>query len=175
MPFAKVADPRTVVLENSDAAIPIGVNIDIFPIDGWPTGRLAMRVHRAKLRVLSGMRQVKSIRPRPGRAPHKELFLKVAKVLVRPLSMRAIIGALFRVSTRVDPETAPFLGVTMDTPEECVPREAYGEAVRLEFEGRKFAAPQDWDLVLRGLYGDDYMIEPSARVTHHAFEAFWCA
>lgn len=173
MPFAKVGDRRAAVIEHSDVAMPMGVNIDVFPIDGWPPGLWAGQTHRARLRFLGALRHIKSIRPRDGRSFVKAASLPVAKVLLRPLSTRRVIDAVQRASTRNDPETSSMVGVTVDTPEERVPREAYGEPAFMEFEGRRHPVPHDWHLVLRTLYGDDYMTEPPDKVTHHAFKAYW--
>ena len=174
MPFAKVGDRRTLVIEDSDTAIPIGANIDIYPIDGWPDGRVALRLHDLWLRLLSWLRLVKSLRPQPDWGKRKSLLLRVAKAVLVAMPMRAILDALQHASTRADPTTARQIGVTVDTPSERVPREAYGEPVELEFEGRLFSAPEGWDCVLRTLY-DDYMALPpeSERVSHHAFKAYW--
>lgn len=173
MPFAKASDARTFVVEHSDAAIPMGVNIDVYPIDSWPDGRAAAAMHRARLVLLHRLRQVKSIRSRPGRAAHKAWFLALAQLVTRPIRLRWIVGALQRVATSVSAESSTMVGVIVDLPIERAPREAYGEPVSLEFEGRTFPAPPGWDRLLRGLYGPDYMTLPpeSERVTHHAFVA----
>lgn len=40
-----------------------------------------------------------------------------------------------------------------------VPKKVYGEPVKVEFEGKFYNAPQDWDLLLTQIYGD-YMTPP---------------
>ena len=175
MPFAKVGDRRTRVIEASETAIPMGVNIDVYPIDGWPN-RWPMRVaHDVWLRFLSWLRLFKSLQPQPEWTWRKSLILACAKFVTRAVPMSAILDALTRASTRADPDRCTHLGVTVDTPSERVPREAYGEPVRVEFEGRRFSAPSDYELVLVTLYGPGFMSVPPAseQVTHHASTAFW--
>lgn len=45
---------------------------------------------------------------------------------------------------------------------------------QLEFEGKQYKAPKNYDAVLKSMYGN-YMEPPpkEKRVTHHVFEAYW--
>ena len=51
---------------------------------------------------------------------------------------------------------------------EIIPKNWYGEGVEVLFEGIKVIAPQEYDLILRQMYGN-YMELPPAerRVAHH--------
>ena len=46
--------------------------------------------------------------------------------------------------------------------------------IDVDFEGRKYKAPIDYDAWLKGLYGDYMQLPPEKdRVSRHRFKAFW--
>ena len=50
----------------------------------------------------------------------------------------------------------------------------WSETVMLEFEGRAFCAPKEYDKVLTAIYGDYLVLPPKEkRVTHHNFKCWW--
>mgnify|MGYP000796775772 CR=1 FL=1 len=48
LPFAKIQDADTTLIERMHLKYLGGVYIDVFPLDGVPTGRMAQRMHFAK-------------------------------------------------------------------------------------------------------------------------------
>ena len=51
---------------------------------------------------------------------------------------------------------------------ETMPKSAFSPACRLEFEGKQYNCPNNWDYVLTRVYGPDYMQlpPPEKRITH---------
>lgn len=164
-PFAKIADPRTLVLAESPLTMPIGVSIDVFPLDAWPDGPLANRAHGVTMRTLHTLLRLWASRPMPGRSPAKRMFLSVVLPIVRLVSPRVPLHVIDRVANR---SGTRFMGVTVMKYVERVVVEAYGEPVSVEFEGRVLPGPADADQVLANLYGDYMKLPPESDRKGHA-------
>jgi lipopolysaccharide cholinephosphotransferase len=171
-PFVRVADERTRIAENSRIAVPMGINVDVFPLDGWPRGKALTALHRGRLHLLHRLVALWTSRPRqrPGRRL-KNLVIRISRPALDRIRVRSLTGRITRVAKARPYDGAEHVGVTVFRYLERVERGAYGEPQEIEFEGRSFrAGPADHDAILRRLYGD-YMRVPteaerSARYTH---------
>jgi lipopolysaccharide cholinephosphotransferase len=180
-PWFKVADERTRVAESARMAVPMGVNIDVFPLDGWPRSDLATRLHRRRMRVLHRSVSVWASKPRTGGWGRrvKNVFVKLARPLLEKVPVRFLTGRITAAASAYAYETADQVGVTAFRYLERIDRSAYGAPVEIEFEGRQYVAgPADHDKILRGLYGD-YMLLPTeeerAALYTHFHAAYWMA
>ena len=54
-----------------------------------------------------------------------------------------------------------------------VPRAAYGEPVKLEFEGKKYNCPNNYELILRTMYGDYMKLPPKEEQVPHSRAIVW--
>ena len=67
-----------------------------------------------------------------------------------------------------------WLGVTVFVCMTRVRASAFGDPVRVTFEGRDLPAPRDYDAVLRNLYGDYLQLPPvEKRVSHHQWQGMY--
>jgi lipopolysaccharide cholinephosphotransferase len=167
-PFARVADQRTRIFEGSRMAIPMGVNVDVFPLDGWP-GAAKNGRHRRYLATLHTLVAAWT-------TPSRRLPKRLARAAVSVLPIRGLTGALTSVARLNSFETAAEVGVQVFRYMEKVDRDAYGVPQQIEFEGERFlAGPADADRILTNLYGDwRTPPPPSARATdRHFTEAVW--
>lgn len=172
-PFAKIGSDRTLLVEDTDTAVRMGVHVDIFPLDGWPDGRIAVCIHRWTVLFNRWILDAKAIRPRPGRSWPKAMLLVASKRIVQRVSVTSLVERIARRATAFPFATSKYVGVTVWAYQERVPRRAYGEPVEVRFEDRNWPAPGDYDLVLRTIYGDYQRLPPEVdRQSHHAFAAF---
>lgn len=81
-PYIKVGDNRTLLVEASDTAVHMGVNVDVFPLDGWPTQAHKHRIHRLKIRLLCRLLGAKSVQSSKSRVWYKSLLLSISKGVV---------------------------------------------------------------------------------------------
>jgi lipopolysaccharide cholinephosphotransferase len=172
-PFAKVGSDRTLLVENWATSVPIGVNIDVFPLDGWPDGLMSVWIHRWRIRFYRSLLGVKAARPRRGRPWPKSVLLMVLRPIAQRTSVTSLVDRIVRRATRFPFDTSEHAGVTVWAYQERLPREAYGLPAEVDFEELTWPAPTDYDLVLRALYGDYMRLPASAeRRSLHSFTAF---
>lgn len=176
MPYAKVWDRATVVREPYRDAEPLGVGIDVFPIDAWARFRVGAWLQRVSLRLVRRILMLVLIDVGARERRARDSFaLRVVQTLLRPLEPTRIGGLLTRLAClgwRMRGATTG--GILVWGYSETVPLAAYADAKTLAFEGRLMPVPAGWHQVLKATYGD-YMVLPPAedRRSHHSFTARW--
>lgn len=175
--FTKAADRRTIIDEKGDFGEEIGVNIDIFPIDGLPgpdkKNRAMIRKFRFLYRIVcSTMAEDLS---------NRTFFKKIAISAVKGLDHIFPIRNAFTKMVVKGAQKYPF-----DTAEkvaavvwgygerEIVDRDVYSHYIKLDFEGYQFNVPQKYDTYLKMLYGDYMALPPKEQqVYKHGATAYW--
>jgi lipopolysaccharide cholinephosphotransferase len=174
LPFTKISDRRTTVQEPLAVPIELGVNIDVFPVDGMPRGALAAACQARVLRVLRWAVEVSYLMPARARLWHGRLAVDVTGPLLRRLGIARVVRALDRVARAPAASSDAEVGVRVGSYDWSVPPAALGEPGELLFEGTAFLVPADHEQVLTAMYGDWRVPPPpSERVSHHAFTAAW--
>ncbi len=57
---------------------------------------------------------------------------------------------------------------------EVLKKELFDEIIDVTFEGHSFAAPKDYDIVLRSYFGNYMQLPPiEKQVSHHDFECWY--
>lgn len=174
---AKVLSNRTVLMESVRCAFPLGVNIDVFPLDDIPDdpeecARLDRKVSRYR-----NLLDLKNLKPNRDRTMLKRLVVRLGGILLLPVPRLFLLRRIHN------------LGVSCHGRSDChrvadvvcasartlsFQKSAFYETVKFPFEGQLYDAPAGWDHVLQQEYGDYWELPPeSKRVTHHAFAAFW--
>jgi lipopolysaccharide cholinephosphotransferase len=172
-PYAKLVDTRTLLHEKTNIAVPLGVNIDIFPIDSWAKNPVSRLLQRLNIKTASAALALKSIVPDPHRARHKELLLSVGRLLVRPWTVEQLLKVIIRAATSDSVEKGPDVGVIVWGYMERVPLDYYGPAVPVIFEGFERCAPKNAHGYLAKVYGDYLTLPPEeSRVSHHRYAAY---
>lgn len=173
LPFAKVCDDETELDNESDLIRDLGVFIDVFPLDGWRDNDVARAVQRWALTALDQVFRAKHLSLRRRRPGARNLVLRVAKALAALIPTGWLVASTTRVGRWGGFDRCARGGGLVWGYRESVPREAFGEARPLEFEGVRFPGPADPDTVLRSVYGDYWQLPPEhQRVTHHRFTAY---
>ena len=151
--------------------------VDIFPIDGFPEGDLASLLYSWKLIF---------IRKMLGVSWHDQIIAKntlafIAHVIAFLPSK--IVGYknwkkwFQHEARRYDFDDCKYVGVTSTVlylPREKVPKKEYLESVPMEFEGKTYSAPGNYDLYLSQLYHDYMKLPPiEKQKSHHSFKMYW--
>lgn len=172
LPYAKVSDDRTVLVEPFEVPVEMGVNVDVFPLDPVPSGRLGRWLQSALLQRLGWALELRYIAVDRGRAWHGAAAIRLGKPVLRLVPLTWLVRAVDRCARRPGPGGR--LGVRLGYDDWSVPACSLGVPVEIRFEGLRCLAPADPDAVMSAVYGD-YRTPPpeSQRVSHHAFTAAW--
>lgn len=182
LPFAKVRKRNTVFdeLDTSHLSAPKGIFIDVFPLDN--AGAQASILQRTQAALVQAIGMV--ILYRRGihfswnfwrqRSSLKKLSQALLKVLAVSVTCFLPVHALSRLQQAVmswnGDDCSPCyvsLWSRYRWFRQPIPKDRYLPAARVEFEGKAFCAPRDWDYVLKGVYGDYMTLPPeSERATH---------
>lgn len=161
-PFMRVYD-RSVIIEESyqGATTFFNLNIDVFPSDGVPQSKFLYNIRCAFVRGIIGLASIDMSKKIVTKNVHKSIF----KILLWPISK--IVGyrnwykLVDKIGKSISVEDSVFIGisVTPDCIKERIKKNDYVPQVKLEFEGKYYCAPKNYDLVLHNLYGN-YMVPP---------------
>ena len=172
-PFAKIANNTgTLSLEDGDIDYAIGINIDIFPLDGWPNSIFVRWIHDKSLRLLRALMYSQHISSRYKRSNLHESVLVFVKPFVKIVSLDWLIRKTSSCASRYSSENSDLVGVTVWGYAERVTAQAYTDIVELRFEEGRYRVPVGYDAILRAKYGDYMRLPPPELQLSHSIEAF---
>lgn len=176
LPFAKFCDAHSTVLENPEYPLPIGVFIDVFPVDeasdSPESRRLFKDHHKAFNKIKYGLR-----RPEPLTAKKffsfKELkrFFRTRHYSARIPEVKDNYKKLQREASLVKGDCYLYYR-SMDSFQKALMRKEWiDETILTPFEDMMMPIPKDYDSYLTKLYGDYMQLPPEdKRVPHpHLF------
>lgn len=178
LPFAKISHKETYLIEtSSDCCFEgLGVNIDVFPLDGLPESLWKRRWRMSIRKILLLSLLLKMLYVADKRAALKNLILRVSKIILTPISANLLARSVNHLSSKSSFEESDFV-VSSSGPygkKDILLRSWFEREVELEFEASMFHAPVGFAKVLSQCYGDYMRLPPvEKRVTHHAFDAYW--
>lgn len=179
-PFAKIERTDTLLVENDELTdiFPLGINIDLFVLDGRESREDAVFAIR-KNSLLYKMLMVKNVSKRKGRALHRKVILRVLKMMLAPITRKKLIRSLVR-NGRGDMDMKGGkirfycnLCFPMAGEIEIYSAEIFSSHTELPFEGKSYWAPVGYDQWLSLRYGDYMQLPPAEQqVTHHQFKGY---
>jgi len=175
--LTKLHDTRTTIAIDVDGRpndAGIGVNVDIFPLDGVPKSRFLKHRQYLQVRWLRRLSQGFS-----GRRPLESRIAYFARALAFIVASRwqVRLRARLEVVMRRHPfedseEVCNFLGAYGER--EYFPVAWVGEGHTAIFEGRRLPVFAAWESYLRHIYGDYQALPPvSERVSRHGGSIRW--
>ncbi len=178
--FLKIIDTRTVkderVFNYKNGTL--GVDIDIFPLDGTPTDEQTFRKWHRKLEKIYLAILKRQLHLRGSFVSRlKEIYhkLKLGRYLF--YSKKRLLAKAAKLHGLYPYEKSEYVTAMEDCwnrPRDRARRACYDEYVLLDFETGKFRAPKGYEEVLTNSYGDYMQLPPeSERVTHHKNIMYW--
>lgn len=163
-PYARIWDKNTELIQKLTDEKPMGILIDVFPIDGLPSGGLGRRLFFRKLKAIEALR---SAARRKMFFPHERhrLLKRMLGVLMRPIGPRFFARRLENAARRYDFDKCEYVAVSMAIhywDREIIQKSCMDRPAMLRFEDRSFPVPVGYDTYLRNLYGDYMQIPPDA-------------
>ena len=150
--------------------------IDILPIDGMPSKKLARLIHKGRLlfvRALFRFAAFDKLTQINKNRPWYEKFLiefakrfPIQKLLSFPKRWKAMDKALKKYSPEASDLWINFFGGYKF--KEMFPKTVFGQGKEHAFEGMKLRGVDDYDTYLKGIYGDYMQLPPEEkRVPSH--------
>lgn len=173
--FGKLIDTYTSL--NEETAIDIenlGVYIDLFPLDHLPDGTLARRIFHEHLwiaRYFWGASVINN-----PEWMKKGIKNKLVSWYAKKRGWRHWVNKVNKIVLTRKYKNSRYMANIVGTNNRyrCVEASVFQEKIKLEFEGRFFYAPKEYDAYLTNLYGDYRKLPPKEKqVTHHKFKAFY--
>lgn len=177
-PYAKVADTRTLLAEKANMK-DIGINVDIFPLDGLADTKEASIDFLKSLVPIKNKFRMKILKPSPKNVWWKRIAIHLSKILVINTSLKSLSKEINQHIIDNPHKDAAFLGTPAGTDPHAInniyERELFDSYISLPFEGRYFMAPAGYDKILRNYYGDYMQLPPVEKRTspHTLCEVYW--
>lgn len=95
----KVIDTATVIEEENNYAMPIGVYVDVFPMDYLPADDKKLKQLNHRIDIYRKMLVLKSVPVSDRRSTVKNWVLKVSSFLLKPISMQHLISKIAKLAT----------------------------------------------------------------------------
>lgn len=175
LPFGKVYDTTTVLIENVNNSDSPGVFIDVFPIDREPSDITVRKNIKNKIRLLYRLKVIKNVRINKNRSIIKNTALMALKVLTSPFTYCKILKDLNDLMIKSNKYNSETLTDYNDFGNEKLHlnKDAFDSLVSLQFEDSKFLSFFNYDEILRMMYGDYMKLPPEEKqITHHGFKAY---
>ncbi len=175
--IAKVCDRQTVLIEESrvNYQVPLGVYIDIFPLDGVPGNYVIRSLHYGRVKLLQMLITLNALDNSRARSLPKKLTIALVQRLMSESSVRSMHISLEKAIRQYEygasEDACSYLGAYGR--KEAFPRAWIGEGTIVEFEGLQLSAFAEYDSYLSRVYGDYGRLPPlEDRKSHHLHKAF---
>lgn len=171
--FAKVSYDKSILIEETNIKYDIGINIDIFPIDGLPIddNKEVMK----KQNFYRNLANFKIVKLSSSRSVVKNIFLLLGKILLFWLPLKTINTKMINNSRTYSFDSEDYCcnistGLMANKP---IPRRYLEEYIECNFENQIFNASKSYDKWLLSIYGDYKQMPPKEKqVTHHKYKAY---
>lgn len=175
--YAKVYDKQTIKYERGidyTRFQPLGVDVDVFPIDGQPDeNHFEDFVRQTEMRVKLFKMFSLAISTSQASVSFKGKALKmICRVISKNLFCRLYIKSASRYSFD-DSSMVGFISPYSKYSNRHR-KEVFLDKVKVVFEGLEFYAPIGYDEYLRNIYGDYMQLPPvEQQQTHHTNNIYW--
>lgn len=178
LPFAKIIDNTTVMIEDVNSSFKLGVYIDVFPLDNLSDNYNDAKSIMKKAFRYNELLMLKNITVNPKRKWYKNAVLLFGRLSCGLLSRKWIISKINEQGDNQRDVFTKYVGVVtgISYGDESRVFEAkwFEERMVVPFENDKYYIPKGYDSFLRQLYGD-YMVLPPKEMqeSHHVFRAWY--
>ena len=178
LPYAKVIHKDTVLYESVSHGIPIGVFVDVFPLDAMPQNRTQALAFFNKISRYRRILTLKNLVWSRNRAIYKNLVIEIGHLLLFLYPRVFLLKQIDRLSRLYEAdELSQYVCTVVSATygyKEIIERNWFYPLTRHAFEHLTINIPFNYDALLTNLYGDYLCLPPiEKRVTHHSFVAYW--
>jgi lipopolysaccharide cholinephosphotransferase len=166
LPYGKIQDARTTVVEKTYRKYIGGAYLDVFPLDGVPSGALARWWHFTRYLFWYKMLYYSWRDPyKHGHGMSSWVPLMVQKCMKR----RFIHRRMRNILMKHDYDQSPFISEHYNRQRRFFPREVFGSPTPIEYEGAMLMGVEKPHEYLLEEYGDYMTLPPEDKRHQHMF------
>lgn len=166
LPFAKIQDASTTLIERIHLKYLGGIYIDVFPLDGMTANPLVQRWHFARYFYLKKVQYFLYRDPyRHGHGPSSWIPLLCRKFY----TLEEVQEKMKRMQKAYDFDASELVVDHDDGRKGIMPRETLGTPTPIVFEGKTVMGAEHPDAYLKQKYGDYMTIPPGEKQRQHNF------
>lgn len=181
LPIAKVVDTRTVLKENVQSNMEIGVYVDIFVLDPVSCSFIKNQIAIHFLLLLRNFLMLGIVPDSDKRTGLKGKLYKIMRPLSKIINMNLIsrkMNLIARNLARFERKHAFYASLLVLIPKAIkefrFSEDMFGDGILLDFENFKFKAPAKYKDILTILYGNFMQPPPEdRRISAHEYEQYW--
>lgn len=173
--FGKVFDTRTLLKEQAKTYPNLGINIDVFPLDGLSSNKVVRKLNLFILGRFIYLRNVKFISTEEVSNKLKRFCYYLLKVFLLFWSRTSLTAIVYGLQTKYKWEKSYYVSSLGSSNERvCGEKEWFTHPEKTLFEGHRFTIPAGYDNWLRLIYGDYMKLPPKEKqVLGHCVEAYY--
>ncbi len=167
LPFAKLQDASTTLIERMHLKYLGGIYIDIFPLDGMTDNVWQQRIHFVRYEFYKQVLYLVCRDPyKHGRGVSSWIPLFCRKVF----KLDEVQRTMRKLQRQYDFYDSPCIADHDFGVRGVLRKEIYGAGKKVDFEGHEVIGPDMTDEYLSIIYGSDYMVPPPAhKIKQHLF------
>lgn len=169
--FTKVYDNETLLKENGEFGENVGLNIDIFPVDGLPNSDFMTKTHILWMKFLQGLIVSTVTNDISNKPLNRRIQINTMRLLLKMIKNKHNISLFAIKQAQKYPfDTSNRVAVVVwgYGKKEIVDKIVAVDYIEGEFENLKFNIPKLYDVYLSNLYGDYMQLPPEHdRVSKH--------
>ena len=174
--FTTIVDNNTTFIKpyQIDLDIPLGVALDVFPLDGYPSSKFARKKQIFWALIYS--LYLAQIVPQN----HGKIVSLLGKMMLRVVPSKKLRYRIWKFAEKQmskykieDCDSITELCAGPGYMKNRYPKEAFTSAVLHTFEGQEMPLPKGYDAYLRIAFGDYMKLPPKEKQAAHHDVAFW--
>ena len=160
LPIARICMRGTYIYEYYSEHLKFnkGLYLDIHPLDNIPDDEILQAKQEKKLKFIDMLIFYKQcLIYRNGPFKIKRIVKKLLKMILLPVPYKFLMSFRFKIMREYSNQTTQNVcatGSKYGYKKGSKPREVFGEPVLLEFEGKYYYGPNDYDAYLKSIYGN---------------------
>lgn len=177
LPLARICLRGTYIYEYYSEHLKFnkGLYLDVFPMDNIPDDENERAKQERKLTIIDTLLYFKKcLVYRNGPFKIKLIAKKIIRLILLPVPYKMLMELRFKTMLQYANQPTKSIvlsGIRYGYRKGSQPRGIFGEPALLEFEGKYYYAPNDWDAYLRNVYGN-YMRIPKPEEREPMFQVY---
>lgn len=174
LPFVKLVNKK-ILVSSKYSFFDEHLWIDIFPVDGVPSGKFLNLVLFSTVKALRRLYLCKFAKRGEGKTRARQIGKAILKTLlfIPPNYIGWIINKIQLMCSYNSASQVAIVGWGLYGVGEAMTKEKFEKSTLVQFEGRKVPAFSCWDEYLSNLYGDYMQVPPLEKRTNHSFKAYY--